>query len=105
MIARYHNLKRYPSVFRSLTGLLVREFDQLVKDVTPLYAQAELARHHPALTRDGRVRVRAIGAGPHFSLSVRNQILLAVVWLRQYPTNEVAGFLFGVSDSTASRVV
>ena len=76
-----------------------------MKDVTPLYVEAELARHHPALTRDGRVRVRAIGAGPHFSLSVRNRILLAVVWLRQYPTNEVAGFLFGVSDSTVSRVV
>ena len=28
---------------------------------------------------------------------------MTVVWLRQYPTNEVLGFLFGVSDSTASR--
>ena len=28
-----------------------------------------------------------------------------MVWLRQYPTQEVLGFLFGVSDSTASRVV
>ena len=28
---------------------------------------------------------------------------MAVIWLRQYPTNEVLGFLFGVSDSTASR--
>jgi hypothetical protein len=36
---------------------------------------------------------------------VRDQLLLVVVWLRQYPTNEVLGFLFGVSDSTASRLV
>jgi hypothetical protein len=36
---------------------------------------------------------------------MRDQVLLGVVWLRQYPTNEVAGFLFGVSDSTVSRVV
>jgi hypothetical protein len=103
MIARYHNLQRYPSVFRSLTGLRVAEFDQLVKDVTPLYADAEQTRH--TLTREGRARQRAVGAGPHFSLGVRDQLLLTVVWLRQYPTNEVAGFLFGVSDSSVSRWV
>lgn len=103
MIARYHNLQRYPSVFRSLTGLRVGEFDGLVKDVTPLYVEAERVRH--TLTREGQPRLRAIGGGPHFSLSVRDQLLLAVVWLRQYPTNEVLGFLFGVSDSSVSRVV
>jgi hypothetical protein len=103
MIARYPNLQRYPSVFRCLTGLRVGEFDQLMKDITPLYTRSELARH--ALTREGRDRQRAIGAGPHFSLGMRDQLLLTVVWLRVYPTNEVLGFLFGVSDSTASRLV
>jgi hypothetical protein len=38
-------------------------------------------------------------------LAPRDQILLAIIWLRQYPTNEVLGFLFGVSDSTASRIL
>lgn len=103
MIARYHNLRRYRSVFRSLTGLRVEEFDQLVEDVRPLYVQGELKRH--TLTREGRARQRAVGAGPFFALSMRDQLLLSVIWLRVYPTNEVAGFLFGVSDSTASRVV
>jgi hypothetical protein len=50
-------------------------------------------------------RKRAIGAGPHFTLGMRDQLLLSVVWLRQYPTNEVLGFVFGVSDSTASRII
>jgi hypothetical protein len=31
--------------------------------------------------------------------------LLTVVWLRVYPTHEVLGYLFGVSDSTVSRVI
>lgn len=105
MIARYHNLQRYPTVFRSLTGLRVGEFDQLVKDFTPLYQAAEGARHNPTLTREGRARKRALGAGPHFTLGMRDQLLLSVVWLRVYPSNEVLGFLFGVSDSTASRLV
>jgi hypothetical protein len=102
MIARYSNLQRYPAVFRSLTGLRVGEFDQLAKDMTPLYAEAERIRH--ALTREGHARQRAVGGGPHFVLSMRDQLLLTVVWLRQYPTNEVLGFLFGMSDSTASRI-
>jgi hypothetical protein len=50
-------------------------------------------------------RRRAQGGGRHADLAARDQILLALIWLRQYPTNQVLGFLFGVSDSTASRVV
>lgn len=38
-------------------------------------------------------------------MSARDQILLAIVWLRRYPTNEVLGYLFGVSDSTVSRII
>jgi hypothetical protein len=34
-----------------------------------------------------------------------NQVLLTVVWLRTYPTNEVLAYLMGVSDSTISRVL
>ncbi len=33
------------------------------------------------------------------------QILLTVVWLRQYPTYEVLGFLFGVTHPTVSRLL
>jgi len=103
MIAKYHNLQRYPTVFRSLTGLRVGEFDQLVNDMMPLYAEVERARH--TLTREGHTRQRAVGGGPRFTLSMRDQLLLAVIWLRRYPTNEVLDFLFGVSDSTCSRCV
>ena len=50
-------------------------------------------------------RQRAIGAGGEFGLTTVDQVLLAAVWLRQYPTQEALGFLFGVSDSTALRAV
>jgi hypothetical protein len=86
-----------------MTGLRVEEFDELVEEIMPLYAAAEYKRH--LLTRQGRVRQRAVGGGPFFTLCARDQLLLTVVWLRVYPTNEVGGFLFGVSDSTVSRVV
>jgi hypothetical protein len=34
-----------------------------------------------------------------------NQILLTVIWLRTYPTNEVLAYLVGVGDSTVSRII
>src|SRR6476469_1331690 len=99
MIARLDSLKTHPSVFRHLTGLTVPAFDALAADVVP----AVEAAHRAALDRPGRQR--AIGAGGAFGLATADQVLLAVVWLRQYPTQEVLGFLFGVSDSTSLRAV
>ncbi|MCD4685195.1 MAG: transposase [Anaerolineae bacterium] len=99
MIMRYAWLSGYPVVFQSVTGLRVGEFDCLVEDVLPLYAEAEQAR----LERVDRQR--AIGAGHPFELQLRDHLLLTVVWLRVYPTHEVLGYLFGVSDSTVSRLI
>ncbi len=99
MIARLDHLRQHPSVFRHLTGVTVPAFDTLAADVAP----AVEAAHRESLDRPDRRR--AIGAGGEFGLSTADQVLLAVVWLRQYPTQEVLGFLFGVSDSTALRAV
>src|SRR4051812_13300794 len=97
MIARLDNLRKHPAVFRHLTGLTVAVFDRLAADVVP----AAEAAHRKALDRPGRER--SVGGGDTFDLSTPDQILLTIIWPRQYPTNEVLGFLFGVSDSTASR--
>lgn len=99
MIARLDHLRNHPAVFRHLTGLTVAAFDALAADVVP----AVQAAHRKTLDRPDRRR--AIGAGGEFGLTTADQVLLAVVWLRQYPTQEVLGFLFGVSDSTALRAV
>lgn len=96
---RYPYLNRYPQVFVKMTGLRLDEFEGLLSDVLPRFGEAELAR----LERPGRQR--AIGGGRDSELDGRDQVLLTVVWLRQYPTHEVLGYLFGVSDSTVSRVI
>ena len=97
MIARLDHLRTHPSVFRHLTGLTVAAFDQLAAELVPVLEQAHRA------TLDRPDRQRAVGGGDTFDLTTADHLLLAVIWLRQYPTNEVLGFLFGVSDSTASR--
>lgn len=99
MICRYDQLRRYPTVFLKMTGLRLAEFEALLTDMLPRIADAERTRlQRPA-------RQRALGGGRHADLARTNQLLLTIIWLRQYPTNEVLGFLFGVSDSTASRIL
>jgi hypothetical protein len=97
MIARLASLRAHPVVFEHLTGLTVAVFDELAAQVAPAVEGA----HRKRLDRPDRKR--AIGGGDDFDLATTDQLLLTVIWLRQYPTNEVLGFLFGVSDSTASR--
>jgi len=99
MIARLDNLRQHPAVFRHLTGITVEVFDALADVVVP----AVEAAHHKALERPDRQR--AIGGGDDFDLPLIDHVLVTIIWLRQYPTQEVLGFLFGVSDSTAKRAV
>lgn len=99
MILQYTYLRTHPAIFKAMTGLYVHEFDDLIQDVQPRLAAAEQQR----LSRPSRKR--AIGAGHPFDLLQRDQILLTVVWLRRYPTREVLGYLFGVGEWTASRVI
>jgi hypothetical protein len=92
-------LRSFPKVFRALTGLDAPEFDALVHDILPRWEKAEQKR----LSR--RDRKRDIGGGPNFELCTTDQLLLTVVWLRRYPTQEVLGFLFGISDTTVGRYI
>ena len=99
MIFKYTNLKKHPSVFRATTGLTSREFDDYAAPLAIKLAE----EGRKALERSDRQR--AIGGGRNQDLDGRDQFLLTVVWLRLYPTYEVLGYLFGISDSSAYRVV
>ncbi|MBL8156964.1 MAG: transposase family protein [Anaerolineae bacterium] len=99
MIMRYEYLSQHATVFQKCSGLTVDLFDQLVKDVLPLYLEAEEDR------LSHRHRQRALGAGHPFELDVRDHLLLTVIWLRLYPIHEVLAYLFGISDSTVSRLI
>jgi hypothetical protein len=99
MIFRREHLGHHPAVFRSMTGLTLEAFDQLLAELLAAFA----ADRHRRLDRPGRQR--AVGGGDDFDLSVADQFLLTIVWLRHYPTQECLGYLFGASDSTALRAV
>ena len=93
----YEKLRRRPATFRSLTGMTVKEFEQMYERVVGDIASYEEKR----LRRPDRKR--AIGGGASHSLDERNRLLLALIWLRVYPTYEVLGFIFNLHKSNVSR--
>ncbi len=99
MILRYSLLRHKAGIFKTMTGLTVALFDELVWDLEPAYAQATTAR------RERPGRKRAVGAGHPCCLSARDEILLTVIWLRHSVTQEALGYVFGVSDTTAPRAI
>jgi len=99
MIGRSAWLVPHPTVFGALTGISVAEYRRIVAELAEPYAAAERQR----LARPARRR--AIGGGRRFTLSLADQVLLTIIWLRQYPTFSVLGYLFGLDDRPASRTV
>jgi len=72
-----------------LTGLSVEEFQELYAEVERIYPAAEDRR--PA--RPNRRRKR--GAEHKFQHTLRDRLLLVLIWLRVYPSYQVLGLLFG----------
>jgi hypothetical protein len=88
----YASMSRRPSIFRDLTGMSREEFD----DLHERFAAAERADRAASTTnRRGERRRRAAGAGGPFRLDTVGRLLMALFWLRCYPTYEVLGFFFG----------
>jgi hypothetical protein len=93
----YNQLFQYPSVLLKMTGLRGNEWEELLHSILPRFADAEEQRLSRAK------RQRDLGGGDKPSLAAREQILLSIIWLRLYPTHDVLGFLFGISQPTVGR--
>jgi hypothetical protein len=91
MILQYRRLSQQPAIFLKMTGLRLNEFDELLHDLLPALGHAQAV----SLTRPQRQR--ASGGRRSSELGGRDQLLLTVIWLRQYPTQAVLGYLFEVS--------
>jgi hypothetical protein len=94
----YEEMCRHPNVFPALTGLKRSEFDALL----PRFVQAEAdLRGRSCHTRDGKPRERSVGAGRPHDNSDADRLLMALMWLRIYPTYEVLGFFFDLHKRNA----
>jgi hypothetical protein len=95
----YEELRRHPAAFPSLTGLTRAEFDDLLGRFSR--AEADLRAGSGRTRRDGRPRERAAGAGRPYSHGAAGRLLMALLWLRVYPTYEVLGFFFALHKRNA----
>jgi DDE superfamily endonuclease len=94
----YETLTRHPSAFRSLTGMTPDEFEELL---TSFRAAHDRRQRRRRTTRRGPLRERAAGAGHPHRHDDRHRLLMALVWLRLYPTYELLGFFFGLHKRNA----
>ena len=95
----YEILKKKPKKLLALTGLALREFDELLAVFAEALSAAR-ARGKPKPKK----RRRAPGGGRKPGLgTVEDKLLFILVYLKTYPLQVVQGQLFGMSQSSASE--
>ncbi len=96
----YDRLSKKPLLFKSFTGLSVKQFDDIFKEIESRYDTYEIKR---LSSRKERRRERAVGAGRHFKLLVKDRVIMVLVYYRLYITYTLMEFLFGLDQSNVCR--
>lgn len=100
MKMRYAHLKNKTRTLRSLTGFNPNEFEALLPSFSAAWDS------FVADTFERANRKRAYGAGRIAHLStLEDKLLFILFYYRQYPTQEVQGFFFGMSQAQANEWV
>jgi hypothetical protein len=90
------HIEENPKETRRLIGLEYEQLQQLIKNAEQLNYEKQ------ALKESKKIRIIAGGGGRKPKLSVTEQIILTLVYLRQMTTFQLLGIQFGVSESTAN---
>ena len=85
-------------LFKSFTGLSVKQFDDVFKVMESKYSSHEIKR-----LSYKRNRERSIGAGRRFKLVMKDRFIMVLVYYRLYITYTLARFLFGLDQSNVCR--
>ena len=95
----YAKLQSKPRVFRSLTGITLSEFETLLPSFEQAWQDYIYTNY---IAREERQR--SYGGGRKAELKdLRDKLLFILFYFRQYPTQEVQGFLFGLGQSQANQ--
>jgi hypothetical protein len=97
---QYASLKNKPRALRSLTGFNSSEFEALL----PSFRAAWEYFVSETFEREGRKRAYGGGRKAHLSM-IEDKLLFILVYFRIYPTQEVQGYLFGMSQAQANEWV
>ena len=95
----YATLANKPRIFQNFTGLTPAAFAALLPAFSQAYATALVQRD----TQRRSPRRRQPGAGrPPTLATTADKLLFILFYFKFYPTQEVQGFLFGISQPQAS---
>jgi hypothetical protein len=96
-LINYKTLSKGLSLFRSLTGLEVSEFDSFYSKVQTKYEDYEMKR----LSRDDRKR--KFGAGHPYKMPLQERLLMFLFYYRLYITSTLTGVLFDLDQSNVLK--
>ena len=91
-------LQTNPKEAKRLLGISYEQLTQLIEQGKHLHEQKQAERE------SRKVRLISQGGGSPVKLSVEDQMLLTLIYLRQGLTFQVLGLLFQVSESTATNI-
>jgi len=98
----YDRLSKKPLLFKSFTGLSVKQFDDVFKEIESKYPKHEI-RRLTTNRKDNRRRERGVGAGRRFKLVPQDRVIMVFVYYRLYITYTLTGFLFDLDQSNICR--
>ena len=99
ILLSYDTLSKKPVLFRSFTGLSVKQFDDVFQIIESKYSKHERKR-----LSYKRNRERDIGAvGRCFKLDIKDRVILVLVYYRLYITYTLLEYLFNLDQSNVYR--
>jgi transposase len=88
-----------PRTFRAITGLSIEKYNELYKELLPLYEKSELKR----LSKSKRQR--KIGGGRKKELLLEDQLMMLLMYYRLYVSQEFLGIIFNLHNCNVSRQI
>lgn len=89
-------LEKHPQEAQRLFGVNYDQLKQLVNQAIALHTKSK------SETELRKVRIIKKGGGRKTKLSLEEQILLTLIYLRQLTTFQLLGIQFGISETTAN---
>ena len=80
----------------------MKQFEDVYKEIESKYCKYEVKRlSHRRYGR--KERKRAVGAGRHFKLDIKDRVVMVLVYYRLYITYTLMEYLFGLDQSNVCR--
>ncbi|MEH1854090.1 MAG: transposase family protein [Nostoc sp.] len=96
MISTFDYIQKYPRRAKQLLGISYEQFMDLVNCAKKCHEEEQFK------LEQSKVRIHLRGGGRKEILSIPEQVCLCLFYLRQIPTFEVLGMLFGISKTLSN---